>query len=308
MALAYLLKEKMEPVDRSSIRNDDCPYVEVLSQEEFDAMSSPVDDDTRRSIALLAQAESCYVEFDVDNIIGSIAAPDKKDLMGDRDLFSFYLTRERLVFIDEGSMVSSILEKVANSRLSRNLTTPLCLYEFLRQMLEGDPTWLGQLEDKMEDAEDTMLDDNEEVPLEDLNAFRRVIIRMTAYYEQFAVMLQALSTNENGMLEPGEADDFAALDGYMDRLISRAETIREYSLQLRELRQTQMDMQQNNTMQLLTIVTVLFAPLTLIAGWFGMNFANIPGINEPWGFAVACIVGLVITIFLIFWFRRKKWL
>lgn len=308
MALAYLLKEKMEPVDRSSIRNDDFPYVEVLSQEEFDAMSSPVDDDTRRSIALLAQAESCYVEFDVDNIIGSVAAPDKNDLMGDRDLFSFYLTRERLVFIDEGSMAKDILEKVANSRLSRNLTTPLCLYEFLRQMLEGDPTWLGRLEDKMEDAEDAMLDESGEVPLEDLNAFRRGIIRMTAYYEQFAVMLQGLSTNENGMLEPNEADDFAALDGYMDRLISRAETIREYSLQLRELKQTQMDVQQNNTMQLLTIVTVLFAPLTLIAGWFGMNFANMPGINEPWGFVAICIVGLVITILLILWFRKKKWL
>lgn len=308
MALAYLLKEKMEPVDRSSIHNDDFPYVEVLSQEEFDAMSSPVDDDTRRSIALLAQAESCYVEFDVDNIIGSVAAPDKNDLMGDRDLFSFYLTRERLVFIDEGSMAKDILEKVANSRLSRNLTTPLCLYEFLRQMLEGDPTWLGRLEDKMEDAEDAMLDESGEVPLEDLNAFRRGIIRMTAYYEQFAVMLQGLSTNENGMLEPNEADDFAALDGYMDRLISRAETIREYSLQLRELKQTQMDVQQNNTMQLLTIVTVLFAPLTLIAGWFGMNFANMPGINEPWGFIAICIVGLVITILLILWFRKKKWL
>lgn len=308
MALAYLLKEKMEPVDRSSIHNDDFPYVEVLSQEEFDAMSSPVDDDTRRSIALLAQAESCYVEFDVDNIIGSVAAPDKNDLMGDRDLFSFYLTRERLVFIDEGSMAKDILEKVANSRLSRNLTTPLCLYEFLRQMLEGDPTWLGRLEDKMEDAEDAMLDESGEVPLEDLNAFRRGIIRMTAYYEQFAVMLQGLSTNENGMLEPNEADDFAALDGYMDRLISRAETIREYSLQLRELKQTQMDVQQNNTMQLLTIVTVLFAPLTLIAGWFGMNFANMPGINEPWGFVAICIVGLVITILLILWFRKKKWL
>ena len=308
MSLRYLLKEKMELVEPDQSLDPKYPYVEVLSQDEFDALGNTISEKTRQDITLLLDAESCFVDFDAENIIGSIAAPDKNDLMGDRDLFSFVLTRERLVFIDEGEMAKAVLEKVANSRLSCNLTTPLCLYEFLRQMLAGDPSWLGDLEDKMEDAEDAILDDDKEVPIEDINAFRRGIIRMTAYYQQYAVMVQALSTNEDGMMEPNEAEAFGSLVGYVDRLVTRAETIREYSMQLRELRQTQMDMQQNNTMQLLTIVTVLFAPLTLMAGWFGMNFANMPGINEPWGFAALSIFGLLVTITLIIWFRKKKWL
>lgn len=308
MPLIYQLKEKMERVESTQELDPDYPYVEVLSQDEFDELKNFVEEDTRQDIANLLEAESCYVDFDADCIIGSIATPDKEDLMGDRDLFSFFITRVRLVFIDEGDVAKTILKKVASSRLSRNLTTPMCLFEFLRLMIDKDPKWLGDLEDEMEDTEDAMLDDSREVSLQQINAFRRGIIRMTAYYQQYAEMVLALSSNENNMMDKSETDAFASLVGYADRLVTRAETVREYSMQLRELYQNQMDMQQNNTMQLLTIVTVLIAPLTLIAGWFGMNFSNIPGINEPWGFTVISIAGLVITIFLIFWFRKKKWL
>lgn len=308
MSLIYQLKDKMVPVESSKDIDKDYPYVEVLSQDEFDELKDFVEDDTRQNIADLLEAESCYVDFDADCIIGSIATPDKNDFMGDRDLFSFFLTRVRLVFIDEGDVAKTILEKVANSRLSRNLTTPMCLFEFLRLLIDSDPKWLGELEDKMEDTEDAMLEEGKEVSLQQINAFRRGIIRMTAYYQQYAEMILALSSNENNMMDKSETDAFSSLVGYVDRLVSRAETIREYSTQLRELYQNQMDMQQNNTMQLLTIVTVLLAPLTLIAGWFGMNFTAMPGINEPWGYAAISCLGLVITISLIIWFRRKKWL
>lgn len=58
--------------------------------------------------------------------------------------------------------------------------------------------------------------------------------------------------------------------------------LREYSLQLYELHQTQIDLKQNSTMQILTIVTVMFAPLTLVTGWFGMNLTVLPGLDWPY--------------------------
>ncbi|HBL64093.1 MAG TPA: magnesium and cobalt transporter CorA, partial [Oscillibacter sp.] len=42
------------------------------------------------------------------------------------------------------------------------------------------------------------------------------------------------------------------------------------ALQLREMHQTQLDMRQNQIMKILTIVTTVFLPLSLIAGWYGM--------------------------------------
>ena len=51
-----------------------------------------------------------------------------------------------------------------------------------------------------------------------------------------------------------------------DRLYDMVQTLKEYSMQLREMHQTQIDIRQNEIMKVLTIVTTLFMPLTLIAG------------------------------------------
>ena len=60
-------------------------------------------------------------------------------------------------------------------------------------------------------------------------------------------------------------------------------------------------------MQFLTVVTTVFLPLTLITGWYGMNFQNMPELSSPWGYPIVFMVSLAILLIEIFFFRRKKW-
>lgn len=83
--------------------------------------------------------------------------------------------------------------------------------------------------------------------------------------------------------------------------------MKEYSMQLREMHQTQVDIRQNEIMKFLTIVTTVFMPLSLIAGWYGMNFVSMPELKFPYGYAVVCIVCLLIVALEIWFFKRKKW-
>lgn len=308
MALIYELDPGLVLLPDGKVPDGQKPVVAVLSETEFAALDDLIDTETRQKMAYLLTAESCYVEVFCDSIIGSIAAPNKNDMMGDRCLFSFYWTRDLLVFIDESDVALNTMKKVAESEKSESATTAKCLHDFFREMVEGEPTWLGELEDSMEDAEYAMLEGKRETTTADINRFRHITIRVTAYYQQMASMALQISANDEGLMTPEEAQSFEPLVSFMDRLVSRAEMIREYGLQLRELHQTQLDADQNKTMQLLTIVTVLLAPLTLIAGWFGMNFTNIPGVGEPWGFSVVCVVGIVVTGVLVLLFHRKGWL
>ena len=64
----------------------------------------------------------------------------------------------------------------------------------------------------------------------------------------------------------------------------------------------------NKTMLVLTAVTVIFMPLTVISGILGMNVAGIPFANEPWAFwGVAGFLTLIgIGLFIVM--RRVKWL
>lgn len=79
-------------------------------------------------------------------------------------------------------------------------------------------------------------------------------------------------------------------------------------MQLHELHQTRISLRQNSVMQTFTIVTVLFAPLTLITGWFGMNLQVLPGVDWPLMSFTLIGLALVFTVVLLTFFHKKGWL
>lgn len=62
----------------------------------------------------------------------------------------------------------------------------------------------------------------------------------------------------------------------------------------------------NQVVRLLTVITAVFAPLTLLAGIWGMNFERIPFAHHPHGFGitVASMVVIGLMLWLIFWVNR----
>ena len=64
----------------------------------------------------------------------------------------------------------------------------------------------------------------------------------------------------------------------------------------------------NNVMQILTVFTVIFVPLTFLAGIYGMNFQNMPELNTSFGyFIVLAVMGLAAILQFSF-FRRRGWI
>ncbi|MEG0663326.1 MAG: CorA family divalent cation transporter, partial [Anaerovoracaceae bacterium] len=56
-----------------------------------------------------------------------------------------------------------------------------------------------------------------------------------------------------------------------------------------------------------TVVATIFLPLTLIVGWYGMNFTNMPELSSPYGYPAIILISLLLCLFLILLFKRKKW-
>ncbi len=78
----------------------------------------------------------------------------------------------------------------------------------------------------------------------------------------------------------------------------------EYAQQVRDAYQAQVDDAQNKNMQFLTVISTIFFPLTLITGWYGMNFENMPELESGYPFVI--ILSLVVIIICIWIFRKKK--
>jgi len=67
-------------------------------------------------------------------------------------------------------------------------------------------------------------------------------------------------------------------------------------------------MEQNKIIKILTVVTVIFMPPTLIASIYGMNFQIMPELNWKWGYPFALGLMFMASTLTLWFFKRKKWL
>lgn len=95
-----------------------------------------------------------------------------------------------------------------------------------------------------------------------------------------------------------------------DHLIKVADMIasnREMTQDIRDSYLSLNALQTNRTMQVLTIISVIFMPLTFIVGIYGMNFTFMPELDEKYGYFVIWAIMLTVSIGMFLWFRKKGW-
>ena len=98
--------------------------------------------------------------------------------------------------------------------------------------------------------------------------------------------------------------DGTMTDGVI-RLREESQLLREYCTQIQSLFQSEIDIRQNRIMQILTIVTTIFLPLTLLVGWYGMNFSGMPELHWKYGYPAIILVSVAVVV-LSLWVCKKK--
>ncbi|MEL7163339.1 MAG: CorA family divalent cation transporter, partial [Bacteroidota bacterium] len=111
-------------------------------------------------------------------------------------------------------------------------------------------------------------------------------------------------TQENG----GRLLDERALYDHTIQIADLVEAYRDTLNSLQDLFASEVSLRMNQIMQVLTIVSALFIPLTFLAGIYGMNFEYIPELQFRYGYFVLLGVMLVVFVGLLWFFRRKRWI
>jgi magnesium transporter len=131
---------------------------------------------------------------------------------------------------------------------------------------------------------------------------------LITHYEQLIDFGQELEENENNFFKESNERYFRLFINKASRLQDKATSLRDYTVQIRDLQKTQLDVRQNRIMTILTVVTTIFMPLTLIVGWYGMNFRYMPELNWKLGYPIVIAVSLVIAVGGLIYFKKKRWL
>lgn len=181
------------------------------------------------------------------------------------------------------------------------------LYHFFANLIKNDMIYFESYEKEITDAEDMALSASRKEDLNKVISFHKELLRLKKYYEQLDIILDNLAANDNEIMSSEGERLMNIVSNRVHRYQSNVLNLRDYVTQMREAYQAQIDIEQNELMKVFTIITSIFLPLTLIVGWYGMNFHNMPELTWKYGYFSVIIFSIIVSIFMIAFFKRKKW-
>ena len=157
------------------------------------------------------------------------------------------------------------------------------------------------------DNEDEFISGEEKDFTRKIISLRKDLLNFKRYYQQLELIFDELLANENDLLSDSGVRYCGIIQRRIDHLLNDAVNLRDYIAMVLDSYQSQLDYRQNNLMKVFTVVTAIFLPLTLLAGWYGMNF-DMPEFKSVYGYPAVIAVSAAIVLFLIIIFKKKKWM
>ena len=303
----YLIKSTLTECTAEEVHKGDYQYVVILTIDEWKKEENAFD----MGIELDIEPDNIHntkAEVNYDSLTGTFSVPSRRDICGDDYQYAFALDEKGIVFIDSTGVVERMVKKIAQTKKWKVPCLERFIYDFLELIVNRDLSILEKFEKELDAIEDDMMDFSTETGLARVNEIRSNLRELRIHYEQLIDFGQELTENENNFFKPENTRYFRLFTDRVTRLHDTATSLRDFTMQLRDMYHTQIDVKQNRIMTLLTVVTTIFMPLTLIVGWYGMNFKYMPELETRWGYPVVIIASLVIIIGGLWFFKKKKWL
>lgn len=195
------------------------------------------------------------------------------------------------------------------------------LYSILDGLLDRDKKVISQVESQALNLENEILhnfkvEDKDGKPffadpdryMDRLVKIRKDMQFLKGYLEPTQDIMEILEMDESDLI-PSQFDKFfSKLSLKADRLVSHLVNLRDAVAQVQATWQAQVDLGFNKTAKIFTVIAAIFLPLTLMTGWYGMNFQYMPELKHPMGYPAVILVAVLIVSLLLWWFRRNHYI
>lgn len=310
LSVYYQIKEILTPCSPEDIKNrmqGDPPFVGVMNLETWELKRNlfdmVIDMDMDPSEVLETKAIVNY-----SSLTGSFFIPRRTEIGGKPHRFAFALDEKGIIFIENGEFAQKVVDQIQGSKKWRLPSLERFLYDFLDMIISRDLKILITTEQELGGIEEQILNASLDQFPERLNEIRSFLMEMSIHYEQMIDFGEELEENENGFFQEENLRYFRLFTDRVTRLMDQIRSLRDYTVQLRELFSTQLDIRMNRIMTALTVITAVFMPLTLIVGWYGMNFTHMPELDWKYSYPAVCAVCVFILTGGILLFKKMKWL
>lgn len=265
----YIISEKLLECTKEEMIESKKQYVALLSSEawekEKNTFKMGIDFEPKTTNIHVTKAEENF-----DSITGTFFIPNRKNVQSEEIKFAFALDEKGIVFIDDTLESRKIVRRIKKRKKWRLPSLERFIYDFLNEIIKDDFRMMEKYEQELDEMEDEIIYDDELIS-QRVNDIRVDIRDLKKHYEQLLDLGEVFEENENRFFREENLRYFRMFINRVERLRDLSNSIRDYTIQLRDVYKTHLDIKQNHIMTLLTMVTTVFTPLMLVVGWYGMN-------------------------------------
>jgi magnesium transporter len=161
--------------------------------------------------------------------------------------------------------------------------------------------------ERVEELEEDIVRNSNKRSLAKINMLRKEMILLKRSIAPVREMINGILRSDSALINDRTERYFKDIYDHIIQANDLAENYRDMMMNLQDLYLSNVNLKMNEVMKVMTVVTCLLAPATVIGGIFGMNFDSNPIIHNEYGFFIAVFLMLLIPVWMIIIFKRRGW-
>ena len=291
-------------IDNISLNND-TQFIGVITFEQLESVAEKFNINEKIFYQCLNGRSSKFESYEGFDYI-SLKIPNINDVLKPSKKVCIFFKKNLLLFIcDKYPIIDDMISRTKSGEIKCASLSKM-LYIFFDRLTSEDTYYIENIEQEIAELEEGLITSKKDNYLTKIIILRKKLLKIKRYYERFLNIAESIEENDNELIDKKTIKYFRMFTNRINRLYQGVNNLRDYVTQVREAYQAQVDINQNQLMKVFTVVTTIFLPLTLIVGWYGMNF-KMPEYSTNYGYPVVISICIIIIVICVVWFKKNKW-
>ena len=209
----------------------------------------------------------------------------------------------------EGDVFNPIRERLRSGKgRIREMGADYLAYALMDAIVDNYFVVLERVGERVEELEAEVVTDPRPETVRKIHKLKRDVIFLRKAVWPLREVIGALERRESRLISETVVVYLRDLYDHAIQVIDTIEASRDMLSGMLDVYLSSISNRMNEIMKFLTIIGTIFIPLTFIAGVYGMNFQIMPELHWQWGYFACLFLMLAVAVFLLFYFKRKKWL
>lgn len=224
---------------------------------------------------------------------------------------SLILTNSMLITFQEskGDVFEPVRERIRTQKPRiRNSSTDYLAFALLDIVIDNYIYIISEFAEKIESIEDKLISNPDQSIVEEINTFKKELNFLRKNINPAKEMIFSLTKTETNLIKKKTEIHYKELIDNINHAVESTDNLRDILSDQLNIYHTTISTKLNDIMKFLTVFSVIFIPLTFIAGIYGTNFDVVPELHYKYSYFIMWGVFIVIVIAMLFYFKKKKWL